>query len=68
MREDGEVGAVDDPGVRAVHPAHLERVRADLVRAEDVAGDVGHHQRNWKKERTKAEMRNRENYREFESR
>ena len=41
--EDCEVVAVDDPGVGPVHAPDLEGVGPQLVGAEDVAGDVGHH-------------------------
>ncbi len=45
VRENGQVRAMDDTRVGPVHPANLERVRTQLVRAEDIPGDVGHHQR-----------------------
>ena len=34
---------MDDPGVGPVHAPDLEGVGPQLVGAEDVAGDVGHH-------------------------
>ena len=46
VTENCDVGWVDDAGVGAVHAADLERVGPDLVGAEDVARDVGHHQGN----------------------
>ncbi len=39
---------MDDAGVGAVHAAHLKRVGAEAVSAEDVPSHVRHQQRHWK--------------------
>ena len=47
MRENRNIRTVNNPRVGSVHASDFERIGPDFIRAEDVSGDVGHHQRHF---------------------